>query len=70
MDDAGDIAAQRQEDIQPKLQADADLQEDANGRQKNGKKNTDDVQNGLQGVQQTRRRNADSAEKFKCWEKI
>ena len=48
LNDAGNIAAERQEDVQPELQADADLQEHADRRQKNGKKNTHDVQDGLQ----------------------
>lgn len=43
MNDAGDITAQRQENIEPELQAKPDLKEHTDGRQKDGDKNANDV---------------------------
>lgn len=43
MNDAGYITAQRQKNIEPEMQAKPDLKEHADGRQKDGDKNTNDV---------------------------
>jgi hypothetical protein len=47
MDDTGDVAAQRQEDVEPELQAETDLQKYAERRQDDCQQNTDDVQGRL-----------------------
>lgn len=47
MNDTGYVAAECQKDIQPEMQAETDLQEDADGRQKDGDQNADDVQGGI-----------------------
>ena len=44
MDDAGEVATQRQQDVEPELQAEADLQENTDGRQDDCEQNTYDVQ--------------------------
>src|SRR3546814_7591445 len=44
--DTGDVAEQRQQDVEPEMQPDADLQEDAEGRQHDGENDPDDVQGG------------------------
>ena len=43
VNDAGNITAQRQKNIQPELQPEADLEKDANGRQDDGDEDTNDV---------------------------
>ena len=43
MDDAGNITAQRQKNIQPELQPEADLKKHANGREDDGDEDTNDV---------------------------
>src|SRR5512135_3520356 len=43
MDNAGDVAQQRQQDVDPELQPQTDLKEDAERRQQDGQKNTDDI---------------------------
>ena len=43
MDDAGEIAAQREQDIQPELKAETHLQENADRRQDDGEQNANDV---------------------------
>lgn len=43
VNDAGHIAAQCQKNIEPEMQAKTDLEEHADGRQKDGDKNTNDV---------------------------
>ena len=43
MDDAWDVAAQRQEKIEPEMQAKANLKKHADRRQENGKKNANNV---------------------------
>ncbi len=43
VDDARDVAEQREQDVEPELQADADLQEHAQGRQEDGQQDTEDV---------------------------
>ena len=43
MDDAGDVAAQRQEKIEPEMQAKANLKKHADRRQEDGKNNTNYV---------------------------
>ena len=42
--DAGQPAEEREEDVQPEVQPEAHLQEDAKRRQEEGKKNANDVQ--------------------------
>src|SRR6185437_9100574 len=43
MDDAGDIAQQRQQDVEPELQPEPDLEEHAERRQEDGEEDADDV---------------------------
>jgi hypothetical protein len=43
VDDAGNITAERQQDIEPEVQAKADLKKDADRRQENGKNYTNYV---------------------------
>src|SRR5690349_14155889 len=43
MDDAGNIAEQRQEDVEPELQPEADLEEHAKRRQDDGEEDAHDV---------------------------
>lgn len=47
MHDTRKKAAQGEEDVQPEVEAEADLQEHAERRQEEGKKDADDVQNYL-----------------------
>ena len=44
MNDAGNVAAQRQQNVQPEMQAKTDLKKNTDRRQENGKENTDNVQ--------------------------
>lgn len=43
MDDPGDVTAQSQQNVQPEMKAEADLQKNADGRQDNGEQNANDV---------------------------
>jgi hypothetical protein len=43
MNNSGNIAEQRQEDVEPEMQADADLQKNAERRQDNGSEYANDV---------------------------
>lgn len=43
VDDAGNITAQRQKNIQPEVQPEADLKKHANGREDDGDEDTNDV---------------------------
>lgn len=43
MDNAGYISTQREKNIQPEMQANADLQKYTDGRQDNGEKNANNV---------------------------
>lgn len=43
MDNAGDITAQRQKNVQPEMQAEPHLKKDAHGREDDGDQNTNDV---------------------------
>lgn len=43
MDDAGNITAKRQKNIQPEMQAEPDLKKYADGREEDGDENTNDV---------------------------
>lgn len=43
VDDAGNITAQRQENIQPEMQAESDLKKHTDGRENDGDQNTNDV---------------------------
>lgn len=44
MDDAGDVAAERQQDVDPELEADPDLEKHAERRQQDGQKNSQQIQ--------------------------
>ncbi len=43
VDDAGNITAKRQKNIQPEMQAEPDLKKYADGREEDGDENTNDV---------------------------
>lgn len=43
MDDAGNIATECQQDVQPEVKAEANLEKDADWRQENGKNDANDV---------------------------
>jgi hypothetical protein len=43
VNDAGDVTQDRQQDIDPEVQADADLEEHAERRQQDGKEDSQDV---------------------------
>lgn len=43
VNDAGDITAQRQKNIQPEMQSQSDLKKHANGWEDDGDENTNDV---------------------------
>lgn len=50
VNNAGNIAAQRQENVKPELQAEPDLKKHADGREDDGDENTNDVHDeGLSG---------------------
>jgi len=50
MDDPGNVAAQGEKNIQPELQAEADLQEDANRWQEDCEQDAYDIHEGLVGL--------------------
>lgn len=43
MNDARNITAQRQKNVEPEMQAEPDLEKDADGREDDGDQDTDDV---------------------------
>ena len=45
MNDAGDVAQKRQQDVDPELHADADLEKDAERRQQDGQYDSQKIHN-------------------------
>jgi hypothetical protein len=45
MDDPGDVPKDRQQNVEPEMQTQADREKDAHGRQQDGQNDTDDIHN-------------------------
>jgi len=50
MHDAGKPAAEGEQDVQPEMQAEPDLEEHAERRQEEGEQNADDIQRAFSGL--------------------